>query len=358
MGSKEPLVSEKKDENTPLVNASADDGSGKEWIGTLIAVNGLIAVNVIKVQLTADMFKTFADVAQAYSLYSALCTVLLLVPIFLLKPSEWGRPTREMMPILIAVVTFTTLDMGFQNSALASGTSVALVMCIMATNPFWTVVFETLMYRKCQHWLAYFLVCCLVVGAVLVSLGSPVSDATGSGIIFASIAVLCSASKAVFTHSAFKKYKKIMGPCALLFWVDIIMIPMYIVWIFIYDWAGIDSQNQFATTVNIIRERGAQSFGTFTFVACLGGVRALLGFYVLSYITATSTAVVNIFTQDLNILISIPIQHIPVNAQLAAGVVTSMSASGLYTLVKTWKPCLSNVDSCCCLAPKKGGQAS
>ena len=89
-------------------------------------------------------------------------------------------------------------------------------------------------------------------------------------------------------------------------------------------------------------------FWMLTATASLGGVRALMGFYVLSFVSATSTAVVNIFTQDLNILLSIPLQHIAVGAKLISGVSISMTTSAFYTLIKTHKPFLSSVDSCCC----------
>lgn len=220
MTGKEPLV-DKKTENSPLVGGqdAADEASAsKERFYTILSIIGLITVNVIKVQLTAHLFES-QNYPTAYSFWSAVCTIVLLIPIFLVKPSEFGRPSLAMLPIMTLVVLLTTLDMAFQNIALANA-STALVMCIMATNPFWTVMLETALYCKRQHALVYLTVCFLVVGAVLVALGSPITRTSLYGTICACAAVLCSASKAVFTHSAFKKYKKVMGPMALLFWVD------------------------------------------------------------------------------------------------------------------------------------------
>jgi len=332
-------------ENTPLVDgAPAEDKN--EMCYTIIAVCGLILVNVVKVQLTAHLFES-QNYPTAYSFWSAICTIILLIPVFIIKPSEFGIPKYEMFPILTAVVLFTTFDMAFQNIALAN-TATALVMCIMATNPFWTVTLETVLYQKPQHFVVYLTVMTLVLGAVLVSLGSPISGTSTYGTICACLAVLCSASKAVFTHSAFKKYKKVLGPMALLFWVDIMMLPIYIVWTLADGELG----EMFNDTMH-----DSYKFWMLTMTACLGGVRALMGFYVLSYISATSTAIVNIFTQDLNIIISIPIQKIAVGGKLAGGVSVSMVTSAFYTFIKTYKPFLPGVDRMCCGASEKGESA-
>jgi drug/metabolite transporter (DMT)-like permease len=248
-----------------------------------------------------------------------------------------------MLPILSAVVIFTTFDMAFQNIALSEDAT-ALVMCIMATNPFWTIILETLMYCKLQHVIVYITVCMLVVGAILVSLGTPIDRFSVYGTIMACAAVLCSASKAVFTHNAFKKYKKVLGPMALLFWVDVMMLPIYIVWTL--------ADGELVEMFNDTKD-DSYKFWMLTLTGSLGGVRALMGFYVLSYISATSTAVVNIFTQDVNILISIPIQHIPIVPQLVSGICVSMSSSGFYTFTKTHKPFLKSVDDCCCPSPRE-----
>merc|ERR1719198_1497321 len=117
------------------------------------------------------------------------------------------------------------------------------------------------------------------------------------------------------------------------------MLPIYIVWTLADGELTIMYED--VTT-------DSHKFWMLTSTASLGGVRALMGFYVLSFISATSTAVVNIFTQDLNILISIPIQHIKVGAKLAGGVTISMTSSGFYTFIKTYKPFLKSIDACCC----------
>ena len=95
-----------------------------------------------------------------------------------------------------------------------------------------------------------------------------------------------------------------------------------------------------------------EKFSMLTATAALGGVRALMGFYVLSFVTATSTAVVNIFTQDLNILLSIPLQHLPVTPLLGSGLSVSMGTSGFYTYIKMNKGFIKKVDETCgCVPP-------
>lgn len=347
--SKTPL-----NEKTPLTSSSAEPEDPNKQLYTILSICGLITVNVIKVQLTAHLFES-QNYPTAYSFWSAICTIALLIPVFICKPSQFGLPTREMMPILTAVVLFTTFDMAFQNMALANA-STALVMCIMATNPFWTVLIETALYCKTAHFVIYITVCMLVVGAVLVSLGSPITKAGTFGIVCACAGVLCSASKAVFTHDTFKQYKKVLTPMALLFWIDVCMLPIYIGWTIangelpmMYDDA---IAPMFApgnlTAMDAVGESPYYKFSMLTATGALGGVRALMGFYVLSFVTATSTAVVNIFTQDLNILISIPLQHLPVTSLLATGLSTSMSTSAFFTYIKVNKGFLKKVDENCC----------
>lgn len=348
----------KAKESTPLVSgadAAAGGSADAELLGTVVSISGLIGVNVIKVQLTAHLFET-AGYPTAYSFWSAICTIILLIPLFICKRSLFGMPTLAMLPILSAVVMFTTLDMAFQNIALSS-VSTALVMCIMGTVPFWTSLFETILYCKVQHGLIYITVSFLVLGAVLVALASPITRASTLGTVFACLAVLCSASKAVFTHDTFKQYKKVMSPPALLFWIDVMMLPIFIPWTV----ANGEMMEMFDDITN-----DAHAFGMLTFVASLGGVRALLGFYVLSYVTATSSAVVNIFTQDCNILISLPIQAgtsraIPIGPELIGGISSSMGASAFYTFIKIYKPILKAVPDCCSCAkraPSEGASAS
>lgn len=333
-------------EKSPLV-VNADGSNEKsftERMQVVGAILSLISIAVLKVQLTAFLF-SYAHYPTAYSLWSCVVTDVLLVPVFLITPSQWGIPSYAMLPLMTIIITFTSLDLAFTNIALAN-ISTALQQCIAATNPFWTIMMETILYRKCQHPLVYVAIMFLVVGALFASLGS-IERMNIWGVVAACIAVLCSASKAVFTHNAFKKFKGEMGPLSLLFWLDLLMIPLFVVW------TGISGElvamYKFVTADMSV-------FLQMTGTAALGGVRALTGMLVLSLVTATSMSTANIFTQILNIIISIPIQGTEVTPALLAGVVIVICASASYTVMKSFKGCLLGVDKACgCAEPKPGG---
>merc|ERR1719478_1464265 len=102
----------------------------------------LVSMAVVKTQLTAALFRTStAGYPTAYSFWSCIVTVLLLVPYFLVRPSSFGFPTRPMAGTLFLIVAFTSFDLGFTNIALAR-ISTALQQCVAATNPFWSIIFE------------------------------------------------------------------------------------------------------------------------------------------------------------------------------------------------------------------------
>ena len=86
-------------------------------------------------------------------------------------------------------------------------------------------------------------------------------------------------------------------------------------------------------------------FWLMTGTAGLGGIRALTQYVVLLFVTATSMSTANIFTQILNIVISIPIQHTVVTAPLGAGIGLVVVFSALYTFLKNSKAALPWVDA-------------
>ena len=129
-------------EGTPLVGREANTRKSSRSISdrslTVAAVMLLIIVGVCKVQLTAYLF-SLAKYPTAYSFYTCIVSTVLLVPVFILVPSTWGVPTKEMFLgphyALTLIVLFTTFDLGFTNIALAN-ISAALQQCIAATAPF------------------------------------------------------------------------------------------------------------------------------------------------------------------------------------------------------------------------------
>jgi len=342
-------------EGTPLVK---DDGGGssaaskseeRNKMATMMSLVALVGIAVLKTQLTAFLFHS-SNYPTAYSLWSCVVTCVMLVPFFLVSerrvppqmvsmvgqthfPKMWSVPTRPMAWTLSLIVFFTAFDLGFTNIALAN-LSTALQQCIASTNPFWTIMIESFVHGRWQHTLVYIAVMGLVVGAALASLGS-VERMSVFGICAACAAVLCSASKYVFTHKAFGAFKGDMGALALLFWVDLFMVPIYLVWTV----ANGELIDMFSVAFTDVATANA-----FTFTAALGGVRALTQYVVLVFVTATSMSTANIFTQILNILISIPLQGTTVTPYLGAGIALVITCSASYTYLKTNKNALSNFD--------------
>lgn len=341
----EPLVSEKPKEGTPLLQGGSPDDmvkTAKERTQTLLSLVALVGIAVLKTQLTAHLFTT-SHFPTAYSLWSCIMTCALLVPVFILRPSSWAVPKREAAGVLSLIVIFTAADLGFTNIALAE-ISTALQQCIASTNPFWTIVIESVLHRRMQHVVVYATVTTLVVGAVLASFGS-VARFSHYGVAAACLAVLSSASKYVFTHKAFQAFKGDIGPLALLFWVDLFMIPIYLV----------------ATLISgELIELSEQCLGSLTVflnttgIASLGGLRALTQFVVLTFVSATSMSTANIFTQVLNIIISIPLQGTPVTPLLVTGISTTITFSAFYAFIKAYRPFLTQVDEVCgCAKPRE-----
>ena len=91
--------------------------------------------------------------------------------------------------------------------------------------------------------------------------------------------------------------------------------------------------------------QSAGLFWAMTFTAALGGARALAGFFVLSFVTATSTSTANILAQILNILVSIPLQHLVMPASMVVGVTTVIASVAFYAFIKAYKPFLPEVDA-------------
>ena len=178
----------------------------------------------------------------------------------------------------------------------------------------------------------------LVFGAVLASVAA-VRSLSVFGAIAAVIAVVCSASKFALTHAAFTQQNSTketsIGPLALLFWVDLLMIPIYVPWVLI-NGELIDMLNDSSMNAN--------EWWQFTGTAALGGVRALTQYLMLSLVTATSTATANIFTMVLNIMISMtwqPKELLAVSPELFVGIVIVICCSVLYVYLK------SSQDACC-----------
>jgi len=322
----------KPTEKTALVGG-AEEKTAQEKFHTAGSILVLIVVAVTKTQLTAFLF-SYSHVPTAYSLYSCVVTSLLIVPFFLAGLSPFQYPTMKMARVFTLIVVFTSLDLAFTNIAL-SEVSTALQQCIASSNAFWCIMIETALTRKWQHPVVYLTVSLVVLGAVLASLGS-VTKISAYGVIAAVVAVLASACKYVFTHSAFREFKGEMGALSLLFWVDLLIAPIYLAWTLI--------NGELQTFFEEDLAHDGPLFWQVTGTAALGGVRALTQYLVLNFVTATSLGTANLVQQSLNIFISIPIQHIQVTPYLASGIVVVLIFSGFYTYIKSNKPFLAWID--------------
>ncbi len=319
-------------EGTPLVEKSESASAWATQMATIFALVSLVTIVVIKVQLTAYLF-SIAGFPTAYSFYSAVVTDTMLIPMFIIFPKQWGAPSLDMFGppkfVFTLIIAFTTFDMAFTNIALAN-ISVTLQQCIAATNPFWTIMIESMLHGKFQHPIIYGTVTGLVVGAVFVSI-SDVEKLNFTGVLFACAAVLCSASKYSFTHAAFKQYKDKLGALSLLFWVDLLMIPIFVPWVL----ANGELVALLQSGMSI------SDWWQFTGTAALGGVRALTQFFVLSYTTATTMSIANTFALVLNIIISMMWQDVDITAFLVAGIALVIGCAAFYAYLKSSK------DACC-----------
>lgn len=307
-----------------------------------LSLFALVGVAVFKTQVTAMLFGS-SNYPTAFSLLSTLVTCAMLVPVFIFIPKEWNMCSWELVfpksgfgDSLLIVVAFTAVDLGTSNIALAE-LSTALFQCIAACNPFATAIIEAVVSKKRQHWVIYIVVSLLVAGAVLAELGH-VERSSVYGLTAAILQVMFSSSKYVFAHSILQKTKGSLGSISLLFWIDLFMIPIYIVWVLLNGemFAILDAMKTWTglTWVQVILTSG------------LGGIRALTQFVVLVFVTATSMSTANITTQILNILISIPIQHLEITAMLVFGITTTISAAVTYSALKMNRQWLEAIPDC------------
>ena len=103
------------------------------------------------------------------------------------------------------------------------------------------------------------------------------------------------------------------------------MIPFYLI-------PAIINGELVALTEHALSDGGF--FGVMTFIAALGGVRALTQFVVLLFVSATSMSTANQSAQAINILISLPIQHTPITPALVIGFCTVIAFSSFYAVCK------------------------
>lgn len=333
-------------EATSLVNGAPAEEAPSQSLTTL-SVASLISIAVLKTQITAALFSS-VHTPTAFSLLSCLVTCMMLMPIFFIWRKQWTVVTWSMLwPDLLVVVAFTSIDLAMSNIAL-SELSTALFQCIAATNPAMTALIEGVYYRTPQHWAVYVTLAGLVSGAVLANAGSDRSHVTTYGLIAALLQVVCSSSKYVFAHGILKKQKGKLGSLALLFWLDLLMVPIYVPWVI--------ANGEWVLLFGVARTGG--EWTNMLLTAALGGVRALTQFVLLMFVSATSMSTANIFTQVLNILISLPIQHTAVSGLMVLGICLTTASSAVYTYFKLDKGALVKIDErlpACAARPAPAG---
>lgn len=294
--------------------------------GFSIFLYGFVVIG--KTLLTKLCFSAYSfDYPITFSLFSCLTTMLGCMGIIAAGISEWAWLPKHHWKIFGSVAVLTASDMGFTNWSLDL-ISVALQLTIKAAIPAIVVGYEVVMLRRAHSSIVYLSIIPLVLGAVLVGLGSGSADFNMLGAILMVIATFASAIKMVTTHSAIRQVRKdLKGMVVFLFWLEAAMIPILLPWCWL---------NGELSTLNQWSEYG--EFGAWAFiliVAVIGGFRAYVQNLVLRYNSALTLAAANILIQALTIIISIWLFNTSTTIELDLGIIVSMLGYAMYTMQKT-----------------------
>merc|ERR1719231_1348276 len=116
----------------------------------------------------------------------------------------------------------------------------------------------------------------------------------------------------------------------MLFWIDALMIPIFIVWTLANGELMLLFPAMFSSEA---------VFWSMTGTAALGGVRALSQYAVLMFVSAASMSTSNVFAQVLNILVSLTYTQsgeTTLTAGTIAGVALVIVFSGVYAVLKSY----------------------
>lgn len=175
--------------------------------------------------------------------------------------------------------------------------------------------------------MAYLSLSPLIIGAVLVGLGSGSQEFNMTGTILMVIATFASSIKMVTTHSVIRQVRDEMGMVSFLFWLELAMVPILIPW----AWG-----NGELSTVTAWDEYNEPMAWTFILVvAVIGGLRAYVQNMVLKYNSALTLAAANILIQALTILISIWVFKTSTSMEMDLGIAVSLGGYALYTMQKS-----------------------
>ena len=291
------------------------------------AFSFLTFVAVTKTLLTKLVF-THVDTPVAFSVLSCIATMLVILPVFIWKPSYFGWIKREMLWGFIGCSGAIAVDLGCTNVAI-SELSVAMQQTIKATSPAATVLLEVAFARKCQHPVIFMLIGLLCFGSVLVKWGSSDYDATPYGMIMMILAVISGAFKYVLAHSMIRTFRDELGVLAFTFWVEVLVAIMLTPWAVLN---GEAEQMMFGGAVS-----SASDWWLLWFTGAYGGVRIVSQFALLVHTSATTLALSNVTIQALTTILGIFLFGTPVTNFLVAGVSVTLIATAGYTYVKTSK---------------------
>ena len=157
---KEPLATtETKAADVAVTVDGAPTEAQKPWYldqafyvkyAAALSITFYIGVAVLKTMLTKTLLNS-ASTPVALSAMSCIVTCIMLIPIFLYKPSTWGVLNwRKNGMGFFMVTVLVTLDLAFTNIAV-SLLSVSIQQTLLAVNPAATVIIEGIVRRKLAH---------------------------------------------------------------------------------------------------------------------------------------------------------------------------------------------------------------
>lgn len=300
-----------------------EDSKNEENVITAFGFLTFIAVT--KTLLTKYLF-TQVDTPVAFSVLSCIATIIVMIPIFLLRPSYWSGLKLSTLWGFLGVSAAIAVDLGCTNVAI-SELSVAMQQTIKATSPAATVLLEVAFMRKCQHPVVFILIAFLCGGSVLVKWGSSDYDATPYGVIMMSIAVIGGAFKYVLARAMIQKFRDDLGVLSFTFWVEVIVGLMLTPFAVLNGEASKLIYGGEAAT--------ATDWALLWFTGAYGGVRIFSQFALLKQTSATTLALSNVAIQALTTILGVFLFGTPVTTYLVAGISTTFVATALYTYFNT-----------------------
>ena len=306
-------------------------GDGKtdaaETNEVIFAFSFLTFVAVTKTLLTKFVF-THVNTPVAFSVLSCLATMIVIVPVFVCRPSYFGWIKRNMLGGFFACSGAIAIDLACTNVAI-SELSVAMQQTIKATSPAATVLLEVAFQRKCQHPVIFALIGMLCMGSVLVKWGSSDYDATAYGMIMMIIAVVSGAFKYVMAHAMIREFREELGVLAFTFWVELFVAIVLTPWAVLNGEAAALLYGDAAST--------PMDWALLWFTGAYGGVRIVSQFALLVHTSATTLALSNVTIQALTTILGIFLFGTPVTNFLVAGVTVTLLSTAGYTYVKVSK---------------------